>query len=138
MPPCGRWPGGRSADLERAVFPGFDFPVTARAALLVIDMQPWGVGAEGGLVQAIERTAPGYPRHLTARVRETVIPNTLRLLDAFHRLRRPVYFTAFASATGDGRDVTTATIRYRRWTCLPRPGWPRSYGWAGSRPCTGT
>jgi len=99
--------------VERAVFPGFDFPVTARAALLVIDMQPCGVGAEAGLVQAIERTAPGYTHYLTARVRETVIPNTLRLLDAFHRLRRPVYFTAFASATGDGRDVTTATIRYR-------------------------
>jgi nicotinamidase-related amidase len=64
-------------------------------------------------VLAIERTAPGYTRHLTARVRETLIPNTLRLLDAFHRLRRPVYFTAFASATGDGRDVTTAPIRYR-------------------------
>jgi hypothetical protein len=55
--------------VERAVFPGFDFPVTARAALLVIDMQPWGVGAEGGLVQSIERTAPGYTRYLTARVR---------------------------------------------------------------------
>ena len=55
--------------MERAVCPGFDFPVTARAALLVIDMQPWGVGAEGGLVQVIERTAPGYPRYLTARAR---------------------------------------------------------------------
>jgi nicotinamidase-related amidase len=64
-------------------------------------------------VLAIERTAPGYTRHLTARVRETLIPNTLRLLDAFHGLRRPVYLTAFASATGDGRDVTTAPIRYR-------------------------
>jgi len=79
----------------------------------VIDMQPRGVGAEAGLVQAMERTAPGYTRYLTARVRATVIPNTLRLLDAFRRLRRPVYFTAFASATGNGRDVTTATIRYQ-------------------------
>jgi hypothetical protein len=40
-----------------------------------------GVGAAAGLVQAIERTAPGYTRYLMARVRETVIPNTLRLLD---------------------------------------------------------
>ena len=65
-------------------------------------------------MQATERIAPGYPRHLTARVRETVIPNTLRLLDAFHRLRRPVYFTAFASATGDGRDVTTPSATRTR------------------------
>lgn len=99
--------------MERVVFPGFDFPVSDRAALLVIDMQPCGVGAEAGLVQAIERTAPGYTRYLTTRIRELVIPNTRRLLEAFHRHHRPVYFTAFASATGDGRDVITATIRYR-------------------------
>jgi nicotinamidase-related amidase len=99
--------------MERTVFPGFDFPIAARAALLVIDMQPCMVRPEAGLVQAIERIAPGYARDLTTRVRELVIPSTLRLLDTFHRLRRPVYFTVFASATGDGRDVTTATIRYR-------------------------
>ena len=102
-----------SFDMEQVVFPGFDFPITARVALLVVDMQPCVVGAEIGLGQAIERGAPGYTRYLTTRLREIVIPNTLRLLDAFHRVRRPVYFSAFASATGDGRDVTTATIRYR-------------------------
>ena len=99
--------------MEHVVFPGFDFPITARAALLVIDMQPCVVGADVGLAQAIERAAPGYTRYLATRLREVVIPNTLRLLDAFHRARRPVYFSAFASATGDGRDVTTSTIRYR-------------------------
>lgn len=99
--------------MEQVVFPGFDFPVTARVALLVIDMQPCVVGSEIGLAHAIERSAPGYTRYLMTRLREIVIPNTRRLLDAFHRVRRPVYFSAFASATGDGRDVTTATIRYR-------------------------
>ena len=99
--------------MEQVVFPGFDFPITARAALLVADMQPCVVGPEVGLAQAIERGAPGYTRYLSTRLREIVIPNTRRLLDAFHRARRPVYFTAFASATGDGHDAVTATIRYR-------------------------
>lgn len=95
------------------VFPGFDFPVTARAALLVIDMQPCGVGAEVGLIQAIERTAPGYTRYLTDRIRREVVPNLQRLGAAFRRHGLPVYFTAFASVAGDGSDITTATIRYR-------------------------
>jgi hypothetical protein len=69
--------------VERAVFSGFDFPVTARAALLVIDMQPRGVGAEAGLVQAIERTAPGYTRYLTARVRATVFRTRSRTWTRF-------------------------------------------------------
>lgn len=99
--------------MATAVFPGFDFPVTARAALLVIDMQPCGVGAEVGLIQAIERTAPGYTRYLVDRVEEKVIPNLRRLGDAFRGHGLPVYFTAFASPAGDGSDVTTATIRYR-------------------------
>lgn len=99
--------------MATTVFPGFDFPVTARAALLVIDMQPCGVGAEVGLIQAIERTAPGYTRYLVDRVEEKVIPNLRRLGDAFRGHGLPVYFTAFASPAGDGSDVTTATIRYR-------------------------
>lgn len=99
--------------MATAVFPGFDFPVTARAALLVIDMQPCGVGTEVGLIQAIERTAPGYTRYLVDRVEEKVIPNLRRLGDAFRGHGLPVYFTAFASPAGDGSDVTTATIRYR-------------------------
>lgn len=95
------------------VFPGFDFPMTARAALLVIDMQPCGVGAEVGLIQAIERTAPGYTRYLVDRVQREVIPNLRRLGAAFRGRGLPVYFTAFASPAGDGSDITTATIRYR-------------------------
>ena len=69
--------------MNTTVFPGFDFPMTASAALLVIDMQPCGVGAEVGLIQAIERTAPGYTRYLADRIREVVVPNLQRLGAAF-------------------------------------------------------
>ena len=99
--------------MESTVFPGFDFPVTARAALLVIDMQPCGVGADAGLVKAIESTAPGYTRYLLDRIERTVIPNIRRLAEAVRGHGLPVYFTAFASATGDGSDVLTSTIRHR-------------------------
>jgi nicotinamidase-related amidase len=99
--------------VENVVFPGFDFPMTAQAALLVIDMQPCGVGADAGLVKAIESTAPGYTTYLVERIRDTVVPNTRRLTEAFRRHGRPVYFTAFASAVGDGSDIATSTIRYR-------------------------
>ncbi len=99
--------------MNTTVFPGFDFPMTARAALLVIDMQPCGVGAEIGLIQAIERTAPGYTRYLVERIQRLVIPNLQRLGAAFRGHGLPVYFTAFASQAGDGSDITTATIRYR-------------------------
>lgn len=95
------------------VFPPFEFPSSPRAALLVIDMQPCGVAAEEGLIGAIEATAPGYARAFVERVRGTVIPNLQRLLALFRRHRLPVYFTAFASAVGDGSDIRTATIRYR-------------------------
>lgn len=99
--------------MNTRVFPGFDFPVTAQAALLVIDMQPCGVGAEAGLIQAIERTVPGYTRYLVDRIQRKVVPNLQRLGAAFRSHRLPVYFTAFASAVGDGSDIATATIRYR-------------------------
>lgn len=99
--------------MQARVFPGFDFPVTLQAALLVIDMQPCGVGAQAGLIQAIERTAPGYTRYLVDRIRREVVPNLQRLGAAFRGHGLPVYFTAFASPAGDGSDITTATIRYR-------------------------
>lgn len=99
--------------MNTTVFPGFDFPMTAHAALLVIDMQPCGVGAEIGLIQAIERTAPGYTRYLADRIQQVVVPNLQRLGAAFRGRGLPVYFTAFASRAGDGSDITTSTIRYR-------------------------
>lgn len=99
--------------MNTTVFPGFDFPMTARAALLVIDMQPCGVGAEFGLIQAIERTEPGYTRYLADRIQRVVVPNLQRLGAAFRAHGLPVYFTAFASRVGDGSDITTSTIRYR-------------------------
>jgi nicotinamidase-related amidase len=95
------------------VFPRFEFRLAPEAALLVVDMQPCGVAADAGLIQAIEAAAPGYTRYLVERVRDIVTPNLRRLAEAFRRARRPVYFTAFASATGDGRDIRTSTIRFR-------------------------
>ncbi|HXG16293.1 MAG TPA: isochorismatase family cysteine hydrolase [Calidithermus sp.] len=95
------------------VFPGFEFPLAREAALLVIDMQPCGVAADAGLIRAIEAGRPGYTQYLVDRVRDIVIPNLRRLAAAFRSRGRPVYFTAFASAAGDGSDILTATIRVR-------------------------
>ena len=94
-------------------FVPFDFALTLPAALLIIDMQPAGVSPGAGLTKAIESAQPGYTRYLVERVRHLTIPAITGLREAFHAAGQPVLFTAFGSVTGDGRDVTTSTIRHR-------------------------
>ena len=95
------------------VFPKFEFDVTLPAALIAIDMQDCGVNPTTGLAKAIERTSPGFTDYLVSRIRTTVVPSIRALQDAFHSAGQSVVFMAFGSATGDGTDVTTSTIRYR-------------------------
>ena len=79
----------------------------------MIDLQPCGVDPGFGLAKALETGSPGFTRYLAQRIRRTVTPAVNALLAAFHAARLPVFFTAFASAAGDGSDVRTASIRKR-------------------------
>lgn len=103
-------------------FPSIDFDLELPAALVVIDLQPCGVDPRFGLARALETGSPGFTRHLVERMRATVTPAVNALLAAFHAARQPVYFTAFASAAGDGSDVITASIRKRNAERLARTG----------------
>lgn len=105
-------------------FPSIDFDLDLPAALVVIDMQPCGVDPRFGLARALETGAPGFTDHLVERLRTTMAPAINALLAAFHAARQPVYFTAFASAAGDGSDVITASIRKRNAERLARTGSP--------------
>ena len=105
-------------------FPSIDFDLDLPAALVVIDLQPCGVDPRFGLAKALETGSPGFTRYLVERMRSTVTPAVNALLGAFHEAGQPVYFTAFASATGDGRDVITASIRKRNAERLARTGSP--------------
>ncbi len=105
-------------------FPSIDFDLELPAALVVIDLQPCGVDPRFGLAKALETGSPGFTRHLVERMRTTVTPAVNTLLAAFHAANQPVYFTAFASAAGDGSDVITASIRKRNAERLARTGSP--------------
>lgn len=103
-------------------FPNYDFPLNFPAALIVIDMQPSCVSADVGLGRSLESTSPGYTNFLVERVQESVVPALRSLADAFHEAAQPIFYTSFASITGDGSDIRTSTIRYRNEQRLRRTG----------------
>ena len=104
-------------------FRSIDFELHLPAALIVIDLQPCGVDPRYGLAKALETGSPGFTDYLVQRMR-TVVPTVNALLAAFHAARQPVFFTAFASAAGEGSDVRTASIRKRNLERLARTGSP--------------
>lgn len=103
-------------------FASIDFDLELPAALVVIDLQPCSVDPRFGLAKALETGSPGFTRYLVERMRESVAPAVNRLLAAFRDAGQPVFFTAFASAAGDGRDVITASIRKRDAERFARTG----------------
>jgi len=105
-------------------FPSIDFDLELPAALVVIDLQPCGVDPRFGLAKALETGSPGFTRYMVERMRTTLTPAVNALLAAFHDAGQPVYFTAFASAVGDGSDIVTASIRKRNAERLARTGLP--------------
>lgn len=94
-------------------FPNYDFALTLPAALIVIDMQPTCVYSDVGLGLSMEATQPGYTDYLVQRVENTVVQALRNLASTFHDAGQPVFYTAFASKTGDGTDIRTFTIRQR-------------------------
>jgi nicotinamidase-related amidase len=76
-----------------------------RSALLVIDMQRYFVGPDHPFAQALERLVPGSTEGYFRRVRERVVPNIRRLLEAFRAEGRHVVFTGTGTHTDDGREL---------------------------------
>jgi ureidoacrylate peracid hydrolase len=79
--------------------------VPGRAALLFVDTQNYNCRADGGEYHGlsaadIERTYGEF----FATLRETVVPNWVRLQAAFRETRGEVLYTVIQSLTRDGRD----------------------------------
>jgi biuret amidohydrolase len=104
-----------------------------RAALLVIDVQRYFVGPEYPFAQALEKLVPGSTAGYFERVRETVVPNIQRLLEAFRAQGLPVFFTGTGTYTEDGRELPQwlkgfdqlglALLGKRVWPHVDDPSW---------------
>ena len=77
----------------------------ACAALLVIDMQRYFVRPDCALGRLLGQTDPAETQRYLGQVRDRVIPNIRRLLDAFRAAGSTVAFTEFGSHSNDGRDM---------------------------------
>lgn len=76
-------------------------------ALIVIDLTLQQASRRHGICRRI--TESGLAQDLAYfidRIEQTVVPNTRRLIDAFHRQHAPVVFTRCVSLRGDGSDQT--------------------------------
>lgn len=78
--------------------------VSARTALLVIDMQRYFVHPEYPLGQLTQQLAPEGTQAYFTRVRDVVIPNIQRLQAAFRAAGASIFYTEFGSTRADGRD----------------------------------
>jgi nicotinamidase-related amidase len=76
-----------------------------RAALVVVDMQNYGCNADVGLPQMLSERYPEIADYYLPRVTQTVVPNTLRLLEGFRGAGRRVVFTRHGPLLADGSDM---------------------------------
>src|SRR6187455_3328598 len=92
-------------------FPGWHSPWPrfevdwSRAALVVIDLQNYGCNPDGGLGPMLTEQFPEIARYYLPRVTETVVPNTLRLLEGFRAAGRRVVFTRHGALLPDAGDM---------------------------------
>jgi nicotinamidase-related amidase len=104
-----------------------------QTALLVIDVQRYFVEPDHPFAQALEKLVPGSTDGYFERVRDRVVPNTRRLLEAFRAAGRPVVFTGTGSHTEDGRELPQwlkefdqlglALLGTRIWPKVSDPSW---------------
>ncbi len=90
------------------------------AALLVVDMQgsDMMIDPSGELGQK----HPEIPAYYNHRMKETVVPNIVRLLDSFRSAGRRVVYTRNGRITPHGAEVTARLRRHK-----PKPGAPPRY-----------
>jgi nicotinamidase-related amidase len=92
-------------------FPGWDSPWPrfevdwTRAALVVVDVQNYGCNVDAGLGPMLTEHYPEIARYYLPRVTQTVVPNAVRLLDAFRATGRRVVFTRHGPLLPDGSDM---------------------------------
>jgi nicotinamidase-related amidase len=79
--------------------------VPARTALLVIDMQRYFVRPDCALGRLLKQTDPHEAERYLSQVRDRVIPNCQRLLQAFRPAGSTIVYTEFGSHSGDGLDM---------------------------------
>jgi nicotinamidase-related amidase len=93
-------------------FPGWHWPWPrfevdwTRAALVVVDVQNYGCNVDAGLGPMLTEHFPEIARYYLPRVTQTVVPNAVRLLDAFRATGRRVVFTRHGPLLPDGSDMT--------------------------------
>ena len=83
-----------------------EFPlIYGETALLVIDLTIGQIARDGDRYTRIREAGMAEDaEYAYGRVEELVVPNTRRLVDAFHEANAPVIFTTCASRTGGGSD----------------------------------
>lgn len=74
-------------------------------ALVIIDMQNLEVKPEHGFAKIIHDRYPEIGRYLFPRMEQVVIPNIMRLLEAFRDASLPVIFLTVGPLLADGRDM---------------------------------
>lgn len=85
-----------------------EFPVDpARTALVSIDLTLQQASRTHGVCRRlVEQGLETDLAYYLGRMETTVVPNTRRLIDAFHACGAPVFFTRCVSLRGDGSDQT--------------------------------
>lgn len=85
-----------------------EFPlVYSETALIVIDLTIGQIARDGDRYQRICEAGMGEDaEYAYGRCDNVVVPNTRRLVDAFHENGAPVIYTTCASLRGDGSDQT--------------------------------
>jgi ureidoacrylate peracid hydrolase len=94
----------------------------ALAALLIVDIQNYTARPDGGEYTGLSADArDARYGHFFRTLRETAIPNILRLQRACRRARIEVMFTVIESLTRDGRD---SSLDYKiSGLSVPRGSW---------------
>lgn len=78
---------------------------TEGTALLVVDVQNWGVRSDVEMGRLIKRQYPAIADYFYPRVAELVIPNIARLIERFRARCLPVIYLTVGPELADGSDL---------------------------------
>lgn len=73
--------------------------------LIVVDLQRAFVQPDGRFPTLMSALAPGAIAQYRASIRNSVVPNSRRLIEEFRRASLPIAFTGAGTRTGDGQDL---------------------------------
>ena len=78
----------------------------AKTALLVLDMQNYGANPESDRGRLMTERSPDIAKAYFSRLRDTVIPNQIRLLEFWRRNKLRVIYLTAGALLPDGSDMT--------------------------------